>query len=384
MLYKVKNMIRRILMIAENDICSKSSLGVTRKIRGQYKAFQNMGYDVFLLCLENGEGVLIHENCKKVVVPKRIKAYFTVARLYLNAAKICAEEQIDCCYIRYPLADWTCMKMLKSLYKKHSKVIVEIPTYPYDEVINETGGFVPKFNYFQDKINRKQLQMYVDYIVTYSRDKNIFGIKCINIGNGIDIQDVCYIGDKLKYKSDIILIAVALVVYGHGYDRILRSLNDYYKGNNQRKIIFNIVGNGPELPNLKKMVNEYGLSNYVHFYGAMYGENLNKVFMESNIGVGGLAGHREKLKTVSPLKSREYCAKGIPFFSTSKDDAFPEDKCPFYRLFPANDDPIDIEKVIEFYDYIKAHPEIHQQMRTYAEENLTWEKQLKKVMKEIE
>lgn len=378
-------MIKKVLMISENDIASNVSLGVTKKILGQYKAFQNLGYDVYNLCLENGEGVLIHGEEKKIVVPRKIKSYFTVAQLYTGAANVCSEYGIDCCYIRFPLADWAFMKMIKKLHKL-CKVVVEIPTYPYDNIVAIEKSFITSINFFQDKKNRKSLKKYIDKIIVFGDQKNIYGIPCINICNGIDVSKVEYLGDQLNYSgNEIHLFTVAVLSSVHGIDRIINGLDFYYQiKDRDYNVYLDIVGDGPEKSELQRLVDEKNLKKYILFHGRQYGDNLQDYYIQSQIGIACFGAHRVGFEKTAVLKAREYCSVGLPFISSSKDDAFPEDKCPFYKLFPANDDPIDIEQVIEFYEYIKAHPEIHRQMRTYAEENLTWEKQLKKVMDEVD
>lgn len=379
-------MIKKILMISENDIASNVSLGVTKKILGQYKAFQNLGYDVYNLCLENGEGVLIHGEEKKVVLKSRIKDYFTVAKLLSSVSdRICQELQIDCCYVRFTLADWAFMNMIKKLHKL-CKVVVEIPTYPYDNIVAIEKSFITSINFFQDKKNRKSLKKYIDKIIVFGDQKNIYGIPCINICNGIDVSKVEYLGDQLNYSgNEIHLFTVAVLSSVHGIDRIINSLDFYYQIKDRYyNVYLDIVGDGPEKSELQKLVDEKNLKKYILFHGRQYGENLQEYYIQSQIGIACFGAHRVGFEKTAVLKAREYCSVGLPFISSSKDDAFPEDKCPFYKLFPSNDDPIDIEQVIEFYEYIKAHPEIHRQMRTYAEENLTWEKQLKKVMESIE
>ena len=42
---------KNILMISITDIGSNESLGVSKKILGQFKAFKDIGYNVYNLCL---------------------------------------------------------------------------------------------------------------------------------------------------------------------------------------------------------------------------------------------------------------------------------------------------------------------------------------------
>ena len=374
---------KNILMISITDIGSNESLGVSKKILGQYKAFQNIGYNVYNLCLYQGQVVIIHDDNCTMLSSKKAMDYYAYIKLFGSANKIVLEKQIDICYIRYPLADWVFMKTIKEL-KGLCENIIEMPTFPYDYDMSRETNIIANIDYWQDRRNRERIKKYIDMFVNYHGYEEIYGVRALPIDNGIDCDTVKYVGDLVQYKSDINLIGVALIINIHGYDRLIKGIKAYYsQSNNKRKIMFYIVGDGPEVPHLINMVNEYGLNDYVVFTGVKAGEELDKLFADSNIAVASLAAHRRGGKVTSELKVKEYCARGIPYIATSKDNAIPDNLC-FNKLFPANDNPIDIEQVIEFYEYIKAHPEIHRQMRTYAEENLTWEKQLKKVMEAIE
>lgn len=367
-------------MISDNDITSNESLGVTKKLLGQYKAFNNLGYDTYHLCFKDEQGVLIHGDDTKVMVKKQPKLYFTYIKLLKLADKVCQENKIDLCYIRYTLADFAFMKMIKKLHKI-CKIIVEIPTYPYE---NEIRSGIEKILYFQDRCNQNKLKKYIDNIVTFHGFNEIFGIKTISVDNGIDIDNVKYIGDKIRFDEDINLIGVARIVNSHGYDRLIEGLRIYYSDGYDNKEIVNfyIVGDGNELPNLKNLVDNYGLSNHVIFTGIKSGEELDALFENSTIGIASLASHRRGNKTTSELKVKEYCARGIPFICSLPDVALPDD-CEFRKLVASNEEPIDIKEIVEFYEYIKQHPELSLKMRKFAEENFTWEKQLKKVINSI-
>lgn len=372
-----------ILMISITDIGSNESLGVSKKIKGQYKAFQNLGNNVFNLCLYKGQGVLINNGTMKILFPKKAKTYFSYIKLFGLAKKTVLENRIDMCYIRYPLADWVFAKMIKEL-KPLCKVIVEIPTFPYDYDSKRETNIIARIDYFQDKRNRDRIKDYIDMFVNFHGYEEIYGVRALPIDNGIDCKTIKYVGDLIQYDSDINIIGVALIINIHGYDRLIKGIKKYYSNStNKREVKFYIVGNGPEAPHLKDLVKENALDDHVLFTGIKSGEELDDVFANCNIAVASLAAHRRGGKVTSELKVKEYCARGIPYITTSKDNAIP-DNLWFNKLFPSNDDPIDIEQVIEFYDYIKAHPEIHRQMRTYAEENLSWEKQLKKVMDAVD
>ncbi len=373
-------MIKKILMISDNDLTADHSLGVTKKLLGQYKAFQNLGYDTYHLCFKDKKGVLIHGDETTVLVKEHTKLYFTYIKLLSLAHKVCAENNIDLCYIRYPLADFPFMGMIKKLHKI-CKVVIEIPTYPYDEQNKELTDIFSKYKVLSDKYYRKKFKKYNVEFVDVSNSENIFGLPCINIANGVDIDTTKYIGDELVYDDTIRIITVARVMHDHGFDRVIEGLKNYYseKTENLPFVYFNIVGYGEECDLLEKMVKNYNLSEYVTFHGKKFGSDLDEAFRQNNLALAGVGGHRSGLKTTSVLKTREYCARGIPFFGSLPDLAI-SSELGFYKLVESSENPTDIYEIIAYYEYLKQHPEIPAQMRKFAEENLTWEEQLKKVM----
>jgi len=374
----------KVLMIAPNDLESTASLGVVKKLKGEYRAFRKIGADAYFLTSRNGEVVLLHGEDQRVLFPVQKNGYLAAIRLYGSAASICKEYGIDLCYIRYSLADWMVMRMIRKLHRI-CKVYMEIPTYPYDGEAKGYTNPVARFNYMQDRRNRRYLHRYADRIVTFSDDREIFGIPCIGINNGIDVESVRYVGDDLDDNGDITLISVALMRPIHGYDRVIAGLARYYDQNPKPEVTvrYLIVGNGPDTEHLQRMVQENRLERYVEFCGKQSGQKLDDLFRRSNIGVAVLAGHREGHKSVSDLKSREYCARGIPFITANDDKAIPKDS-PFMKLVPMNDDPLDIEEMIRYFEDVKGQKDIHRICREYAECHFCWEYQLERVIREWE
>lgn len=376
-------MIKKILMISDNDLDSNESLGVTKKLLGQYKAFGNLGYDTYHLCFKNKKGVLIHGDEVTVLVNEKPKLYLTFLLLLRKAKDVCIENNIDLCYIRFAGTSFTFIDMIKKLHKI-CKVVVEMPTFPFDYDLKKEKSFIAKYTAFADKKNRNKIKNYIEFFSNFHGYDTIFGTKAVKIDNGIDVNSVKYIGDKLDFSNEINIVGVALVINIHGYDRIIEGLKNYYAaGENKRQVNFYIVGDGPEVPHLKTLVNNYGLNEHVIFTGVKKGDELDEIFEKSNIAVASLAAHRRGGKITSELKVKEYCARGIPFIATSKDVTLPEN-APFYKVLPADETPICIDDVIKFAEGINKDKSILSSMRLFAEENLTWEKQLKKVLSVIE
>ena len=152
----------------------------------------------------------------------------------------------------------------------------------------------------------------------------------------------------------------------------------YKKSDGKEKIKFHIVGEGSETAKLKKIVEDnIELHDIVIFHGFKLGKELDEIYNNSDIALGSLGNHRKGLLDGGGLKNREYCAKGIPFIKAGYDRF---ENCQFIYDVPNDESLLDIEKIIEWYKNLKVTPE---EIRKYAEENLTWDKQMKKVIDSI-
>ena len=75
----------------------------------------------------------------------------------------------------------------------------------------------------------------------------------------------------------------------------------------------------------------------------------------------------------SPIKGAEYCARGLPFICGYHDLRFPPD-WEFMLNVPNNPEPIDMNRVIEFWEKVALQANYKELMRNYAEEQLIWDK----------
>ena len=238
------------------------------------------------------------------------------------------------------------------------------------------GALFPEVkNAIKDIIYRNKLKRYVNKIVISSKKlDSLYGIPCLYIDNGIDLNSIPIKKERNKLdNNDIKLIAVSFIRDAVGYDRIIEGMNIYYKNDFKRKVILNIVGDGElELINkLKDKVLEYNLEEYVSFLGAKSGKDLDILFELSDIAVGSLGDHRLGVKSKSPLKSREYCARGIPFISSINDPGFKGNEEFILNIEPS-DKPVNIESILDFYDELYSKNNISKEIREYAKEKFDW------------
>ena len=268
--------------------------------------------------------------------------------------------------------------MIKFLKKQNSTIFYEYPTYPWK---NEMKKNFNKIEYLMDLLNYKRLIKNIDYLpVVYENevkaDKNEKN-KFIKIGNGIDVEEFAAKKNKTSIK-DFNIISIANIQKWHGFDRIINSLFEYYKKNPSMKIYYHCIGNGPELKNLKDLAKQYGIEKYIIFYGEKKGKDLDIIIDKCNIAFSSLGLHR--IGAGTPLKSREYAARGIPFVYSYPDSDFQNFN---YAFKVSNDD-----KVFDFYDIILFYKSIEnlnytKQMRDFARKKLSWDIKMSPVINKI-
>lgn len=276
-------------------------------------------------------------------------------------------------YIRKPSLSLKFYSILWYIKKKNPsiKIMMEIPTYPNT---NEYHG-IKKIMVLKSINCERKLKKVVDYILTYSRDKMIWGIPCLNIANCVDYNSITPRENYEPIKNTIRLTFVATFMFWHGADRIIKGVLQY-KGN--YNVILNIVGNGVEIENLKKISNN---DKRIIFHGFKTNEEMNKIFNNTDIAIDSLGRHRSGISYNSSLKGKEYSARGIPIISAVKTefDYMPEYK--YYLKVPADDTPIVIEDIINFFEKIVSknnYKTISKDIRNITEDMFDFSKGFKK------
>ena len=347
----------------------KHNLGVIKKIQGQVKALKSLGNNVDILNYSDKK-VFLNEKEQFYAGNKYLKRFIIFVKMNkLNLGKY------DLIYLRSPGFNPFVVKFLKNCKKKYQKqkILLEIPTYPYDQ---EDFNTITKIYNYIDRISRKNIDKYIDRIVTYSEDKKIFNVPCINISNGIDLEEMGLVNKK--EHENIVFTSVSLCFFWHGIDRFLNSLLKYRKNGGIEKIKFNIVGEGTESYKLKTLVkNNIELKDMVMFHGFKSGKDLEEIYNETDIAVGCLGNHRKGISYVQALKNREYAAKGLPMIFSENDPGFKDVN--FVFKVSEDEELLDICKIIEWYKNLKISSS---EIREYSKK-FTWRKQMEKVLNEV-
>lgn len=359
--------------------------GISKKIHYQVKGLRENGHNVRLCYYEFAEN---GHRCRYVddVV---IKDYGrgTLAGIWQRMDygciyDYCISERIEFVYARcFQNANPWLISFFKRLNKAGIKAVTEIPTYPYDQ---EFARFVwsARLGLKIDQLFRRRLYRYMDGMVTFSDAEEIFGQRTIRISNGVDFDSIplhqppLYL-ERTGEEASIHLIGVAEVHSWHGFDRVVAGLGEYYKAGNTRPVVFHIVG-GVHPAEMKlsftPLLNRYDLDGKVVFHGQLFGDELTAVFNQCQFAIGSLARHRSGITVIKTLKNREYATRGIPFIYSEQDSDF--DHQPYVLKAPADESPINIQKIIDFMDHFAMRPE---EIRKTVE-HLTWKIQMQKVI----
>lgn len=368
---------KKILFYTPRDI-TDPSLGINKKIINQIRELRKTFYVDAIYRKNDANLILEKHNGKEVVlVGKMNRPYKVEASRWL--AKFLKKKHYDGCYIRYVFSDMQFIRALKCLDEQDTQVIVEIPAYPYNAELS--NSLENRIVLLLDKLYRNKMKPYVDRIVTYSKDKSIYGIPAVQVVNGVDFDKISAAVHEEKQDS-INIIAVANLAVGHGYDRLLRGMGEYYQHGGTREIHFYQVGVGTELELYRKIVEEYHIHDKVTFCGVKDGKELDSIYDKCTLAAECLGPHRQGIKLSSSLKSREYSAKGLPMLTAVDIDIFNED-CPYICKVSADETPIDMEKVISFYDNLYAEKncnEIADEIRSYARKLCDMEAAMKPVI----
>lgn len=298
--------------------------------------------------------------------------------------QIKVEPDTDILYFRRIEPSVKLVKTLKKCKKTSPslKVIMEIPTYPFK---GERGRRNFK-QFVNNVIGDLLLNTCVDRVAICGADnaiKSFDRIPVLHFSNGVE-QNNLPLNIYQGAANEIHMICVSGCMLSHGYDRMIEGLNNYYKSNPERKVFFHIVGTGEYYNQYVELADQYKLSGkYIFFHGRKVGEELDEIYAKCNMAVAHLAAHRIGVNTISSLKSREYAIRGIPFISSTIFDFSCEKTDKYIYYVPANETPIDIYGIVDFFDKVYISNDISPIIRDTFSEMCDWKNTFKPVIEYI-
>lgn len=352
-----------------------SYLGVKKKIDAQVRAFEEQGNKVSYYRYEKDGFYCNDIRISKLCTPNKY-----IRKLYelLIFPRILGlmKNNNDCAYVRYMrISPWFYFFLI-FLKRKVKKLVVEIPSYPYDKEYLRFDLIG-----FSDRFFRTRLKGIVDLFIYYGKEvSKIFDIDCLKIENGICKKDNPLINreDKSFNNNCLHLIAVANFAHWHGYDRLLYSLSKEKDDGHHEKWRLHLVGSGYEINKLKNLTYQLGLDNIVTFHGPKWGTELDSLYNSMHIAICSLGLYRIGQDRLSPLKPAEYVARGLPIVLANNDERFKEED--FVFRCPNDDSIVNLNSIYEWYCNMTISKE---SIRDYAIRNLTWDKQVIRIINKI-
>lgn len=365
------------LFIFYREIDAENLNGIDKKVISQIDTFRENNIDCKLFIMKRNkieETPKIYNTIMSRLPFGNISPYWEYSKEF---------DSMDFIYLRRP--DYISKAMLRVFRKikkrnPNIKIILEIPTYPYDDELKARKIDYPY--YIKDKINRGKLNEVVDRIAVQNDLSEIFDIPTLIFSNGIRVDNIKP-REVIPLKG-INICAVASLEPWQGYERIIIGLSNYYKNNGKENIQINIVGEGKEKSYYKQLVKEHKLENNIKLLGFLSGKELEDVYSNSDIALDSFGRYKTNNQFSTSLKSREYLAKGLPIVSGSKVDIL-DTKFPYYYEFPSNDSPVDFEIIVDFHKkvYTSDKREIISNLRRYAYETCDMSKTMGSIINYI-
>ena len=361
-----------------NFMSYNMTVGITRKVYAQIEAFRELGFEVYYSgYLE--DGVAVFDNKDKVVYFKKYPVgnkkiqHILRRNMLMNACidylkhnkhKFCFS------YVRYHFFDRKYIQLLNALKENSDKVIIEAHSAPKFSKKLSPMLYVA----WKDSIWNKQAAGCVDLVASMSDEDKLWGIDTIKISNGISVNDIRRHNYKGS-KEDLNIIAVSFESAVHGYDRIIRGIKQYY---GEKNIYFHIVGT--VMNSTVRLIDELDLKSHCVLYGPLSGAELDDAYDNANIAAGCLANHRIGSFYGSALKTKEYIAKGIPFFYGWNEKVL--ENFPYAKHIELCEEPINMNEIIEFYTSLEKES-LSEKMRNCLAYEDTWKYQMSVVTEAV-
>lgn len=361
--------------------------GISKKIHYQVKGLRENGHEVHLCWYDfaaDGHRCRFVDDEVLADYGTGIAAGLRQRTEYDRLFDYCVLNGIEMVYARcFQNANPWLIRFFRRLREAGIHAVTEIPTYPYDQEF-KNFEWKMRMGLKIDQLFRRRLYRQMDALVTFSDAEEIFGQRTIRISNGVDFESIP-LHQFLPSDDALHLIGVAEVHPWHAFDRVVAGIGEYYSRTSipshlRTPVFFHIVGGVH--PNTMKnvflpLIEKYGVQDHIIFHGQLFGEALDAVFNQCQFAIGSLGRHRSGITVIKTLKNREYATRGIPFVYSEQDSDF--DHQPYVLKAPADESPIDIQRIIDFMEHFTMQPaEIRKTV-----EHLSWKNQMQKVIEAL-
>lgn len=382
-------------------ICIYSGAGVNpnsiqNKILCQIKALNKVGIDCFGLffttddtsfeCQEYrfinvhklNKGVMLRSIRQRELYQKSINEYFKNHR-----------PDFDYLYMRYPGSGRNLLRF-STIFKKRfilehvTKEVEEIKLYKDENPLrlkvssilsNIEFRFIPllKEKLYGPNI-RKRAKIGVcnsPEIAEYENSIEGGNYTTMVGGDAVDVDKIILAERPILERElrMIFLKGASTNAYFNGLDRIFYGIKNY-TGNYRLKLYLY----GRNTNSEKQLIEKLGIEERISIGNHIDQTVIEEIMRSVHIGLGAFGVHRKGIKSTTTIKTREYFARGVPFvFGHSDPDFSGKVEAEKYCLeFPANDSPVDFDKVLVWYKNLIQDPNYPFKMRNFAALNLDY------------
>lgn len=280
-------------------------------------------------------------------------------------------ENVKIVYIRHMIPTINLIKFLRISHSKGIKIYYEIPTYPYfaEQFRTSRKKYRAIAKISLDILFWPWIYHYVDKLVIIrSNSKTKTYSKMVEITNGVRTDDIKGKNYELRKKDKFFrMVAVGTLYPYHGYDRILKGLQECKEKINGIIVEFHVIGTSKTIDDLHRLSDQMGLKHVI-FHGTKTTEELNKMYDNFDVGLGCMALHRRNANVDTTLKIVEYYCRGVPVITSGKS---PFKQNEFTFVVPDNEDPIDIKSIYDYYCGIDS--EDLMKLSVLAKSQFSWE-----------
>ncbi len=382
---------------------SVNSGSVQKKVIEQIQALRSNGVECKGLFFTTDEFDNNATECFEFIsVPKVPKTYFRSAKQriayhqtvcnYFNQHKI----ETDYIYVRYPgagkyIAKWVNEWGHKIFFEHLTSETLEIRLYGRENPFKWSLSSVlsrleflywPLFNEWRyGKFIRNNAAFGIANsmdIANYENSKA--GKNYVKLINGDAVNTGNYnVVDKPLFKNQFNMVFLKGAVTQadfNGLDRLFKGMAKY-----QGPIQLHLFLYGKNLEHEKQLIQSLGIQELVTAGDFIDKAEIDKLMPSIHLGIAALGVHRKGLKGTTTIKSREYCARGIPFIYGHNDPDFSAVKVAekFCKEYPANDSDINMNELIEWYKNISNNTNLGLEMHNFSKLNLDYNSKMKKL-----
>lgn len=366
---------KKLIYVTYVDYKEKSFLGVINKIGFQMRAFESADMECTLVG-QYGTGAIVISPDKTEKILENDGRVSRRRFLADTVAQELAGGGYTGAYIRFQFFCNNMESMLKNMKEHGLRVVLEIPTYPYEPELKLQGAKgIPKL--WCDRFFRSRCYRYIDLVAVSGSDSEVCGVPAFCMKNGLCMEDFALTECGYSPKR-LDMISVSSMMPWHGLERVMQGMAAYYADGGEREVVLHAVGDGVAREKYEAMAQELGLKDRVIFYGALFGKELDAVYDKCSVGLCALSAHIKNIMEGSPLKTVEYAARGLAIVTEMK-LWFIEENSDFCLRIPWDDSQLDIGAVIELNDRLFADDDraARQRIRQAVEKNCDMKQNLR-------